>query len=192
MPHAARCEFVAGHDTVEARFAGADARVGGGGGGRVLTEGEMHGGRGMRHDEGGALVEGGCLCRDGRDRPHLVGCGSATVPNECPNRAPWELVLLAVNLRIPDFGFLKLTAQGDRNGRILTFKMLWGGRRREKLGALRTAEGVPLPENTQSEFRRDMARLRLVREQIKAIEQERLRKLEAAAAAERDLTRWFA
>jgi transposase len=55
----------------------------------------------------------------------------------------------------------------------------------EKLGALRTAEGIPLPENTQAEFRRDMARLRLVREQIKGIEQERLRKLETAAAAEK-------
>jgi transposase len=41
----------------------------------------------------------------------------------------------------------------------------------QKLAALRTAEGVPLPENAQAELRRDMARLRLVREQIKAIEQ---------------------
>jgi transposase len=54
----------------------------------------------------------------------------------------------------------------------------------DKLAVLQTAEGTPLPENTQAEFRRDMARLRLVREQIKAIEQERLGKLEAAAAGE--------
>jgi transposase len=54
----------------------------------------------------------------------------------------------------------------------------------QKLAALCTAEGAPLPENTQAEFRRDMARLRLVREQIMAIEQERLCKLEAAAAGE--------
>jgi len=40
----------------------------------------------------------------------------------------------------------------------------------EKLAVLQTAEGAPLPENTQAEFRRDMARLRLVREQITAIE----------------------
>ena len=58
-------------------------------------------------------------------------------------------------------------------------------REKEKLAALRTAEGIPLPENTQAEFRRDMARLRLVREQIKAIAQERLRKLETASAAEK-------
>jgi transposase len=55
----------------------------------------------------------------------------------------------------------------------------------DKLAVLQTAEGAPLPENTQAEFRRDMARLRLVREQIKAIEQDRLGKLEAAAAAEK-------
>jgi transposase len=55
----------------------------------------------------------------------------------------------------------------------------------DKLAALRTAEDAPLPEDTQAELRRDMARLRLVREQIKAIEQERLGKLEAAAATEK-------
>jgi len=39
----------------------------------------------------------------------------------------------------------------------------------ERLAALRTAEGAPLPPNTLAELRRDMARLRLVREQIAAI-----------------------
>jgi transposase len=51
-----------------------------------------------------------------------------------------------------------------------------------KLSELRTAEGKLLPENTRDELRRDMARLRLVREQIKEIEQQRLRKLKAAPA----------
>jgi transposase len=55
----------------------------------------------------------------------------------------------------------------------------------EKLGELRTAEGELLPENTRAELRRDMTRLRVVREQIKEIEQERLRKLEAATATEK-------
>ena len=55
----------------------------------------------------------------------------------------------------------------------------------EKLRELRTAEGTLLPENTREELRRDMARLRVVREQIKEIEQQRLRKLEAAAPAEK-------
>src|SRR5204862_6480052 len=47
----------------------------------------------------------------------------------------------------------------------------------EKLKALRTAEGSPLPENTRTELCRHLRRLRLVREQIRAVEQERLRKL---------------
>jgi transposase len=55
----------------------------------------------------------------------------------------------------------------------------------EKLRELRTAEGTLLPENTREELRRDMARLRVVREQIKEIEQQRLRKLEAATPAEK-------
>ena len=53
----------------------------------------------------------------------------------------------------------------------------------EKLSELRTAEGTLLPENTRAELRRDMTRLRVVREQLKEIEQQRLRKLEAAAPA---------
>ena len=55
----------------------------------------------------------------------------------------------------------------------------------EKLGELRTAEGTFLPENTREELRRDMARLRVVREQIKEIEQHRLRKLKAATPAKK-------
>jgi len=55
----------------------------------------------------------------------------------------------------------------------------------EKLSELRTAEGTLLPENTHAELRRDMTRLRVVREQIKEIEQQRLRKLEAAAPAKK-------
>lgn len=54
----------------------------------------------------------------------------------------------------------------------------------QKLGDLLTAEGTFLPENTLAELRRDMARLRIVRDQIKEIEQERLHKLEAAPVAE--------
>ena len=55
----------------------------------------------------------------------------------------------------------------------------------DKLKTLRTAERTPLPENTQEELRRNIARLRLVCEQIRAIEQERLRKLAAAPAGEK-------
>src|SRR3954447_2543569 len=48
----------------------------------------------------------------------------------------------------------------------------------ERLATLRTAEGAPLPPNTLAELRRDMARLRLVREQIAEVEAARLERLE--------------
>src|SRR4051794_13063831 len=48
----------------------------------------------------------------------------------------------------------------------------------ERLAALRTAEGAPLPPNTLPELRRDMARLRLVREQIAEGEAARLQRLQ--------------
>jgi len=51
----------------------------------------------------------------------------------------------------------------------------------EKLDGLRTAEDTPLLENTRAELGRHLARLRVVREQIRAIEHERLRKFAAAA-----------
>jgi transposase len=47
----------------------------------------------------------------------------------------------------------------------------------ERLAALRTPEGVTLPANTRAELQRDMARLRLVKEQIREIEQMRLRRV---------------
>ena len=52
----------------------------------------------------------------------------------------------------------------------------------ERLDALLTPEGAPLPPNTQAEMRRDMARLRFVENQIKEIEATRMQKLEQAPA----------
>jgi transposase len=52
----------------------------------------------------------------------------------------------------------------------------------DKLDSIRTAEGTPLPDNMRAELRRFFERLRLVREQIRAIERERERRLAAAAA----------
>jgi transposase len=49
----------------------------------------------------------------------------------------------------------------------------------EQLRHLRTAEGSALPDNTRAELFRHLARLRMVREQIRAIEKERLQKLKA-------------
>src|SRR5580700_6448307 len=50
----------------------------------------------------------------------------------------------------------------------------------ERLAGLRTAEGTGLPTNIIEEFRRDMARLALVREQISSIEKTRAERLERA------------
>jgi transposase len=50
----------------------------------------------------------------------------------------------------------------------------------ERLAGLRTPEGTGLPTNMIEEFRRDMARLALVREQISSIEKTRAERLEQA------------
>jgi transposase len=55
----------------------------------------------------------------------------------------------------------------------------------ERLEALRTPEGAPLPPNTLAELRRDMARLRLVRDQIAEVEAARLERLQQAPAEDR-------
>ena len=52
----------------------------------------------------------------------------------------------------------------------------------DKLNAICTVEGTPLPENTRAELRRHFERLSLLRQQIRAIEQERLCKLAASPA----------
>jgi transposase len=50
----------------------------------------------------------------------------------------------------------------------------------QRLADVRTPEGTPIPPNMLDEIRREMARLATVREQINAIEQARLRRLEQA------------
>ena len=55
----------------------------------------------------------------------------------------------------------------------------------QKLDALRTPEETPIPPNMLDEMRRDMARLAWVREQINAIEQARLERLERAPSTGR-------
>jgi transposase len=53
----------------------------------------------------------------------------------------------------------------------------------QRLGGLRTPDDQPIPPNTVQEFHRDLARLAVVREQIAAIEQTRLERLEQAPEA---------
>jgi transposase len=50
----------------------------------------------------------------------------------------------------------------------------------ERLAALRTPEGTPIPPNTLDEVKRDMARLRFISDQINEIEKARLIRLQAA------------
>jgi transposase len=50
----------------------------------------------------------------------------------------------------------------------------------QRLESLRTPEGIPIPPNTLDEMRRDLARLAILREQIKAIEEARLERLQQA------------
>lgn len=54
----------------------------------------------------------------------------------------------------------------------------------DRLETIRTAEGMLLPDNSRAEMRRLLERLRIVREQISAIEQERLHRLAAAPVAQ--------
>jgi transposase len=53
----------------------------------------------------------------------------------------------------------------------------------DRLADLRTPDGLAIPANTAAELRRDLARLALVRQQIKEIESERLARLAQAPAA---------
>src|SRR5215470_2896945 len=48
----------------------------------------------------------------------------------------------------------------------------------EKLGSVRTPEGIPLPSNAVAALRRQMERFRVIKEQIKAIELTRLQRLQ--------------
>jgi transposase len=58
----------------------------------------------------------------------------------------------------------------------------------KRLADLVTAEGMPLPANTLAELRRAMARLDLIRSQIKAIEDERRTRLAAAPQVDEHAT----
>jgi transposase len=55
----------------------------------------------------------------------------------------------------------------------------------ERLNDLQTPEAASLPANTHAELRRDIARLRVVGNQIAEIEQQRLQRIEQAAPAEK-------
>ena len=84
-----------------------------------------------------------------------------------------------------------LVAERTRITNRLTAILVWLGLPRvniklrkaaEHLAALRTPEGEPVPANTLAELNRGLARLAVIRAQIKAIEEARLQRLKAAPA----------
>ena len=99
-------------------------------------------------------------------------CSMVAIPSEeeedarRPNRERGNLV--TEQTRIVNQIKAILTRFGIRTFRPMLRKA------EEQLEGLRTAEGGPLPENTRAELRRYLARLSVVREQIRAIEQSRL------------------
>jgi transposase len=84
-----------------------------------------------------------------------------------------------------------LVAERTRITNRMTAILVWLGLPRvniklrkaaEQLAALRTPEGEPVPPNTLAELNRGLARLGVIRAQIKAIEEARLQRLKAAPA----------
>jgi len=84
-----------------------------------------------------------------------------------------------------------LVAERTRITNRLTAILVWLGLPRvniklrkaaERLAGLRTPEGEPVPPNTLAELQRGLARLGVIRAQIKAIEEARLQRLKAAPA----------
>jgi transposase len=84
-----------------------------------------------------------------------------------------------------------LVAERTRVVNRMKATLVWLGRPRvniklrkaaEHLAAVRTPEGEPVPPNTLAELLRDLERLTVIRAQIKAIEQARLKRLEEAPA----------
>jgi transposase len=84
-----------------------------------------------------------------------------------------------------------LVAERTRITNRMTAILVWLGLPRfniklrkaaERLAALRTPEGEPVPPNTLAELHRGLARLAVIKAQIKAIEEARLQRLKAAPA----------
>lgn len=109
-------------------------------------------------------------------------CSMAAIPSVAeedarrPNRERENLVREAT--RITNRLKATLARLGIRNFNVKLRKAA------ERLDQLQTPEGIPLPPHTLAEMRRDMARRRLVLEQIAAIEAERVKRLQQAPTTE--------
>ena len=123
-------------------------------------------------------LDAGSLMRSVLGRGEPKHCSMAAVPTIAeedarrPNREHQTLV--QEQTRVVNRMKATLIRFGIRNFNV---KLRKAG---DRLEALRGPEEEPLPPNTVAEVRRDMARLQLIREQIKAIEKARLERLKQA------------
>jgi transposase len=103
-------------------------------------------------------------------------CGMLAIPTmeEKDARHPWRERESLVNERSRITNRMKSALAGLGMPRIQATPAP------ERLAGLRTAEGTGLPANIIEEFRRDMAQLVLVREQIISIEKTRAERFERA------------
>jgi len=99
--------------------------------------------------------------------------------------------LAAEDARRPSREHENLVAERTRITNRLTAILVWLGLPRfniklrkaaERLAGLRTPEGEPVPPNTLAELQRALARLDVIKAQIKSIEAARLQRLKAAPA----------
>src|SRR5215469_16666818 len=111
-------------------------------------------------------------------RGELKHCSMAAIPTIAeedarrPNREHQTLV--QEQTRVVNRIKSTLIRFGIRNFKVKLRKAA------DRLATLRGLEDEPLPTNTVAELRRDMTRLQLIREQIKAIEKARLEQLKKA------------
>jgi len=105
-------------------------------------------------------------------------CSMAAIPN-----------LAEEDAKRPSREHEKLVAERSRIVNKMKSALIWLGIRgfnmklrkaSERLEELRTPEGLRIPPNTLAELRRHLARLRLIKEQLKEIESERQQRLKLA------------
>ena len=109
----------------------------------------------------------------GRSRGERGHCGMVAIPDDGGGgcQAPWA----RPTARAPSTSAQRITNRMKSALARLGVRGFKPHLRKapERLAGLRTAEGTGLPANIIEEFRRDMARLALVREQISSIEKTR-------------------
>jgi transposase len=102
-------------------------------------------------------------------------CQMAAIPTlaeEDAKRPTREHAMLVAERRLTNRMTAALVRLGIRNFNVKLVKAA------DRLASLRTPEGEPIPPHSMAELMRDMARLSLVRNQIRAIEEARVQRLQ--------------